>query len=150
MGAGTLSTLSIICFIIAGAALILAAVLFFYFKIPTVIGDLSGKNAKKSIERLRASNEKTGKKSFRTSETNKKRGKLTEPMVQAQDDSPETTLLSDNQAESVSGESTVLLDGSGETELLEETPKEPPKRVGGVKLTMMDDVVMIHTSEVIE
>ena len=48
-----LSTISIIAYISAGAFLILAIVLFVVFRIPTIIGDLSGKNAKKSIERIR-------------------------------------------------------------------------------------------------
>lgn len=35
------------------------------FKIPIVIGDLSGRTAKKSIERMRLNNEKTGNKSYK-------------------------------------------------------------------------------------
>lgn len=162
--AETLSTLSIISFIVAGVSLVLAILLFIYFRIPTVIGDLSGRNAKKSIARMRSSNEKSGNKSFRASETNAARGKLTSTMTsignqqkKTKDDAiapvegqmPETGLLAENKADLV-GESTVLLEDTEETMLLAETPKEPAKRVGGVKLTLLDEVTFIHTDEVIE
>lgn len=162
--AETLSTLSIVAFAVAGVSLVLAIVLFIYFKIPTVIGDLSGRNAKKSIARMRSSNEKSGSKSYRASETNAARGKLTSTMpgigdqqkvkktegkTTAQEQMPETGLLAENKA-SLKEESTVLLDDTEETALLAETPKEPAKRVGGVKLALLEEVILIHTDEVIE
>lgn len=162
--AETLSTLSIVAFAVAGVSLVLAVVLFIYFRIPTVIGDLSGRNAKKSIARMRTSNEKSGNKSYRASETNAARGKLTSTMpgigeqpkekksdakVITQDQMPETGLLKENKA-SLTEESTVLLDDTEETMLLAETSKEPAKRVGGVKLTLLEEVMLIHTEEVIE
>lgn len=162
--AETLSTLSIVAFAVAGVSLVLAVVLFVYFRIPTVIGDLSGRNAKKSIARMRTSNEKSGNKSYRASETNAARGKLTSTMpgigeqpkkkksdakVITQDQMPETGLLKENKA-SLTEESTVLLDDTEETMLLAETSKEPAKRVGGVKLTLLEEVMLIHTEEVIE
>jgi hypothetical protein len=185
----TLSTLSIVAFVIAGVALVLGIFLFIYFKIPGVISDLSGKNAKKSIARLRESNEKTGKKSYAPSETNAARGKVTStipgitsngpdkrgakvnaaqtpvqpapaPRVQGQqmpvqsvpnvaNEMPETGILDENRSENV-GEATDLLYDPNATELLAETPKEPPKRVGGVPITQTETVMMIHTDEVIE
>lgn len=162
--AETLSTFSIISFIVAGVSLGLAILLFIYFRIPTVIGDLSGRNAKKSIARMRSSNEKSGNKSFRASETDAARGKLTSTMpgignqqkktkddaiAFVEDQMPETGLLAENKADLI-GESTVLLEDTEETMLLDETPKEPAKRVGGVKLTILDEVTFIHTDEVIE
>ena len=53
--AETLSMLSIISFIVAGVALAVAIFLWIFFKIPRVIGDLSGRNARKSIASVRAS-----------------------------------------------------------------------------------------------
>ena len=50
--AETLSMLSIISFIVAGVALAVAIFLWIFFKIPRVIGDLSGRNARKSIARV--------------------------------------------------------------------------------------------------
>lgn len=162
--AETLSTLSIISFIVAGVSLVLAILLFIYFRIPTVIGDLSGRNAKKTIARMRSSNEKSGNKSFRASETNAARGKLTSTMpgignqqkktkdgaiAPVEDQMPETGLLAENKADLI-GESTVLLEDTEETMLLAETPKEPAKRVGGVNFTLLDEVTFIHTDEVIK
>ena len=78
--ASTLSIISIIAYIAAGVLLVLAIVLGIIFKIPSVIGDLSGRNAKKSIEQMRANNVRTGNKSYRPSKTNLERGKLTGSM----------------------------------------------------------------------
>ena len=107
--AETLSMLSIISFIVAGVALAVAIFLWIFFKIPRVIGDLSGRNARKSIARVRASNEKSGDKSYRPSAANAARGKLTSTMPQTQPeqateeikpvgDMPETGLLAENRA----------------------------------------------------
>ena len=73
-------TISVIFFIAAGVFAVLAIALWFLFKIPIVIGDLSGRTAKKSIERMRLNNEKTGNKSYKTSKSNLERGKLTGTM----------------------------------------------------------------------
>ena len=78
--AEVLSIISLVSFIIAGISFVLAVTIFFVFKIPNVIGDLSGRNAQRSIAQLRAINEKSGSKSYKTSETNAKRGKLTGTM----------------------------------------------------------------------
>ena len=48
--AETLSILSIVSFAVAGASFMLAVFFWFFFKIPTVIGDLSGRTARKSIK----------------------------------------------------------------------------------------------------
>ena len=65
-----LNIISLVSFVLAGILLVLAVVLFFVFKIPSVWGDLSGKNARKSIERMRQNNEKTGKKAHVPSNVN--------------------------------------------------------------------------------
>ena len=72
-----LHTLSIISFVVAGVLFALAVVLWFGFKIPDVIGDLTGRTARKSIAKMRSANEKTGIKYYKQSATNVKRGKLT-------------------------------------------------------------------------
>lgn len=48
--------ISYIAFAGAVVCLILAVILFIKFKTPTVIGDLSGKNAKKAIQQMRETN----------------------------------------------------------------------------------------------
>lgn len=165
--AETLSTLSIISFIIAGVCLVLSVFLWIFFKIPTVIGDLSGRNARKSIARMRAANEKSGSKSYKASKTNAERGKLTDTMQhskklkQEQDSSdnrPETGLLNDNRADEDLSEATgvlesettgLLVDENATAPLDNSVSKQPIKREGSVKLKMLDEVLLIHTDEVI-
>ena len=107
--AETLSLLSIISFAIAGVCLVLAVFLWFFFKIPSVIGDLSGKTARKSIAKMRVANEKNGIKSYKESKINADRGKLTDTIPESSgrlrkkkiildDDKPETGLLNENNA----------------------------------------------------
>lgn len=82
--AKTLSMLSTIAFVVAGVLLAAAIVLWIVMKIPRVIGDLTGKNARKSVARIRASNEQSGNKSYRPSKTNAARGKITGKMTDSQ------------------------------------------------------------------
>ena len=160
--AETLSMLSIISFIVAGVALAVAIFLWIFFKIPRVIGDLSGRNARKSIARVRASNEKSG---------NAARGKLTSTMPQTQPeqateeikpvgDMPETGLLAENRAKGTEESGTELLAKEEPTGVLfDENATEPltdhpngvkQHVVRGKKLQMIEEVILIHTDEVIE
>ena len=173
--AQTLQTLSIISFAVAGVCLVLAVFFFVFFKIPTVIGDLSGRNARKSIARMRATNEKTGAKSYKESKTNVERGKLTDTIPdfgkakkntpEADYGKPETGLLAENKAVSLESEETGMLDeatGILESEatglLIDENATAPLDiqtnkafaRTGGKKLEMIEEVMFIHTDEVIE
>lgn len=164
--AETLSTLSIIFFAVAGVCLIIAVFLFVYFKIPSVVGDLSGRTARKSIAKMRVANEKTGSKSYNSSKTNMDRGKLTgtvkdfgeivNKIDEVADDRPETGLLSDNKAEHIDSQATGLLEDEATgllmdenaTALLNET-KKTVRRSGGKKLNLVESVMLIHTDEVI-
>lgn len=174
--AETLSTLSIISFAVAGVCFAIAVFFFFFFKIPTVIGDLSGKTARKSIAKMRAANEKTGNKSYKESKTNLNRGKVTDTMhnfgktskkVSANNGTnPETGLLNENKAVKNVSEETALLDDEATGFLDDETTgllvdadatapldnqvQSVSKRTGGKKLVMIDEVMLVHTDEVIE
>jgi len=64
--------------ILAGIMFVVSVLVFFLLKIPTVIGDLTGANARKAIENIRNHNESTGDKTYRTSQVNRERGKLTD------------------------------------------------------------------------
>ncbi len=172
MNAELLSTLSTVAFVVAGVSLALSVFFWFFFRIPTVIGDLSGKNAKKSIAKARANNEKSGNKSFKPSATNQERGKLTETMAGLTPETnhkpksnvkkkvpknngnfnDETDILSSNKSVGALGsETTGLLNESEETTLLAETTKTPaPERVGSKVLNILEEIVYIHTDEVIE
>lgn len=72
--------ISIVCFSAAGVALLLAVFLFIKFRIISVIGDLTGKTARKSIEKMREENEKSGVKSHRPTPAAAQRGPITKPI----------------------------------------------------------------------
>lgn len=67
--------------ILAGIMLVVSVLVFFLLKIPTVIGDLTGANARKAIENIRNQNESTGDKTYRSSQVNRERGKLTDKIT---------------------------------------------------------------------
>lgn len=160
-----LSLVSLISYIAAGVFLGLAIVFWFIFKIPVVIGNLSGRTAKKSIEQMRRVNTQSGSKSYRSSTTNAARGKLTDAMPQTsvptpimETPSPETCPLTDQQPPApYSAETVPLYSGEATTTLLDEgatTPLDMPAPVadvpfGAKKLTMLNEVMLIHTDEVI-
>lgn len=161
--ADTLSIISLVSFIVAGVCLALAIFFWISFRIPKVIGDLSGRTARKSIAKMRASNEESGDKSYRPSATNVSRGNLTDTMPdlskpQSQGTDPlseetgtgETGVLAENRVSTNKyGDSTVLLDNSEETDLLANMAI-PARKGSGKKLTMLDEDIQIHTDEVIE
>ena len=158
--AETLSTLSFISFLLAGVFFILGVFLWFFFHIPAVIGDLTGRTARKSIAQMRAVNEKTGAKKYRESKTNLARGKLTDSMsdsTKRKDTKPETGLLVENRAKRLkteetgllSEEATGLLVDENETALLGVGEQKREIRGKAEKLTMLEDVMIIHTDEVI-
>lgn len=165
--AETLSTLSIISFAIAGVCFVLAVFFWFFFKIPSVFGDLTGRTARKSIAKMRAANEKAGTKGYKESRTNAARGKLTgtipdsgkaiKKSTTANKQNPETGILAENQADRPESETTGILESETTGLLVDEeatAPLDTPaqkhtKRTGGKKLTMIDEVMLIHTDEVI-
>lgn len=169
--AEVLSMISLISFIVSGVCFALVLFFWFKFKIPTVIGDLSGRTARKSIAKLRETNEKTGSKSYRASSINASRGKLTgavgnseklakeQKMTQAADLRPETGLLADNMADAEVAQETDLLSSTESTGLLVDTDATMPldnqiqkksKRSGGKRLVMLDEVILVHTDEVVQ
>lgn len=161
--AETLQLLSIISFAVAIVCLVLAVFFWFLFKIPTVIGDLSGRTARKSIAKMRAANEKTGGKSYKTSQTNAERGKLTETIPNKKKNNPETTLLMENKANKLSSELTGILDNEetdnldsdatgllvdkDDTAVLLDSDSHIDTNVR--KLELIEEVMIVHTNEVI-
>ncbi len=149
------STASYVAAVLFG---VLALVFWFLFKIPSVIGDLSGRNAKKSIEKMRVNNVQTGNKTYRSSNVNKKRGKLTEKMEGAKtvpEKNYETGILMENRARSQSSEMTTLL-VEEETGLLDQkkTIKNNQGVKGGkkrapsaIKIKLLEEVIFLHTDE---
>lgn len=165
--AETLSILSIVSFAVAGVCFVLSVFFWFFFRIPTVIGDLTGRTARKSIAKMRAANEKTGAKSYKESKTNAERGKLTGTMPdsgklskkkKAEDNQkPEAGLLAENKAEIYDSKATGILESDTTGLLVDENATAPldtsvhhtVKRAGGRKIVMIDEVMLIHTDEVI-
>lgn len=74
----SLNSLSVVFFVCAAVFLIVGVVLFFVLDIIGVYGDLSGRTAKKAIERMRKENEESGNKAYKPSPVNEKRGRLTD------------------------------------------------------------------------
>lgn len=166
--AETLLILSIISFAVAGVSFVLAVFFWFFFRIPTVIGDLSGRTAKKSVARMRAANEKTGTKTYKESKTNVARGKLTGNIPDSEKlnkkksatntDKPETGLLAENKAQSIVSEETGILDDKvaglfvdeETTTSLDTTVSSVTKRTGGKTIKIMEEVMLVHTDEVIQ
>ena len=155
--------------ILAAVMLAVTVLLFFVYKIPTVIGDLTGANARKAIENIRNQNESSGDKLYKTSQVNRERGKLTDKIspsgslmrdpsgvlgggamatekisTQELPQVDETTVLeSDATTVLGSNETTVLGNaGAGETTVLvaEDTP---------AVFQIEYEITFIHTNEVI-
>jgi len=64
--------------VLAAIMLVITVFLFVYLNIPTVIGDLTGSNARRAIEQIRNQNESSGEKTYRSSRVNRERGKITD------------------------------------------------------------------------
>lgn len=159
--ADTLSLLSMISFAVAGVCLVISIILWVVFRIPSVIGDLSGRTARKSIAKLRMANEKSGAKGYRASKVNVQRGKLTETMSGLQKSQknadkpevghrPETGLLQDNLSKRVESETTGLLVEEDATQPLASSMAQDVQGMGGVKIDMIEEIVFIHTEEYID
>lgn len=144
--------------------LIVSIALFFLYKIPNVIGDLTGKNAKKAIDAIRSQNESSGNKLYKSSKVNAERGKLTDKISPSgnliqRDNSvinggamntekistqelpyemtDETTVLS------YENETTVLDNTAGETTVLDQAINEQP-------FVIEYEITLIHTNEIIQ
>lgn len=156
-----LHTLSIISFVLAVLFVIMAIIFWFVFKIPNVIGDLSGHNARKSIAQMRQNNEKTGDKSYKASKRNLDRGKLTgtmEGIDKSGNKNEETGLLKENLVKEREIEATGLLvdqaaadlfDESGETASLGHEDNIRNREPSSVIIKTLEEVILVHTEEVI-
>lgn len=150
--AETLSTLSLVCYILAAIFLVVGVVLFVILRIPKTFSDYTGRSARKKIMKLRDNNEKSGNKSYRPSQVNKERGKITEnipskPSKKKKEDMPGTGIIAENKAHRYEAEATGLLDES--TAELNEPELAQPPRPSNIKLKLINEVVFIHTQEVI-
>lgn len=167
--ADILSSVSFFSFVVAGLSFILTVFFGVYFRIPKIISDLSGRTARKSIAKMREINETSGKKSYHSSAVNAKRGKLTDAMLPDSDnikksdlnstaqDAVITDVLEENKPSGrMADKTTVLEENITELLLTDETSgltgkEDWTKREPGRKrLEIIDEVIYVHTDEVIE
>lgn len=169
----TINIVSIIFFIIAGVSLLVAIYSFVRFNIPQIIGELSGRTAKKSIAQMRDKNVKTGDKSHRPSPAAKERGTLTDKIekkksvkksdkkISKVEESTEllnsTEKLSNNtQTELLNENETELSDDNATTVLSEETTVLTNNDNSQINVSndsndfkIIQNIVLIHTNETI-
>lgn len=158
--------------VLAFGLLILSIVLFIRFNIPKVIGDISGRNSKKEIKKIRELNEKSGKKEYKASKVNQERGTITDDIsgngkkrkieygVQATEDleipaqqsttvlsTDSTTVLSDNSTTVLSSETTVLSDSQQTSNNSVENLELP--EVNPSDFVVEEDISFTESNEVI-
>lgn len=158
--ADLIEKLSIIAFVAAGCCLLLTILIWFRFRILSVINDLSGKTAKRAIAQIRENNLRTGNKAYHLGIVNLNRGPLTTPMPEVS--ATPTEKLPDDQVGKPVPE-TILYQEAGKTQILLASEAERGTTVLNqdvnniadtserpkVELTILEQVVMIHTNEVI-
>lgn len=159
---------------LCGVMAIVSVLLFFLLKIPRVVGDLTGRTARKAIENIRKQNEESGDKTYKSSAVNMQRGKLTDKIspsgrivpraetpfgtgiiTEQLADKPgaaETTVLSaaETTVLDAASETTVLSPEYGETSVLD-TPMMPsqPEPVPTQEFVIEYEITFVHTSEII-
>lgn len=149
--------------IACGVMVVVSAILFFTLRIPRVIGDLTGRTARKAIEDIRKQNEQSGDKTYKSSAVNLQRGKLTDKITQSgklikRAETPFgtgviTEQLAGQQNISYSEETTVL-DAVSETTVLYPTSGETTVLASSEDNQMQSfvieyEITFIHTNEVI-
>lgn len=169
--ANIFSVSTIVLFVLAGVCLAFAIFAFITFKIPNVIGDLTGRNARKSIAQMRQENEKDGKKSHHSHPVAAERGTLTESIKQSNDKlkkQKQTTQKNKpvTKPDFIGGSATDVLCASNTTERLDynETgteilaegtqvlSKEQMQAVlnqTAIGFKMIQNIIFVHTDEVI-
>jgi len=163
--AQTLSTISTVSFILAAVCFVLAVYLFIRFRIPEVVGDLSGKTARKSIEAMRAQSARSSSRPKKKTKTappkNTDRAKAekkpaAEKAEQYEEDKPETGLLDESLLRDYSSEATSLLDtgsdevfdGTQETVFLGAAEESAnPARKSSINIEILEEVVLVHTED---
>jgi len=143
--AEVLHSLSIVLMILSGVFLITALVLWRVFKIPKVIGDLSGRNARKSVAHMRVENEKKGKKIPESVSVklgkNAETGLLNENVANGYENNA-TELLIDDERFGIDGVSVTTAPLTGEISKQE-------KILPNIRIKLIEEEIIIHTKEVI-
>lgn len=151
-----LQTLSLVGFLLCGLFFLVTMGLFFWLKIPKVVGDITGATARKSIESIRRQNEESGEKKYKPSFVNVSRGRLTDKI------SPTGTLqrrtgrlgggmvtekISTMKLAAESEETTILGSGSNETTVLHQQMNETTLlNMGMDKVAAGNETTVLHQS----
>lgn len=142
--------------ILAGVLMAGAVVLFFVFRIPKIIGDLTGRNARKAISGIRMKNSTASlNKQGNTADMKKqKQNVITETLEREIRTGEETEVLSQSGEETMvlyPPEETVLLYTYEGTEAVSDEYTEQPVTAGrNISFTPDTDITFIHTDEVID
>lgn len=128
-------------FVLSALLAVSSVSIFFLFKIPYVINDLSGRAAKKSISEIRLNNEKKGKRPHKSSPVNEKRGSLTSEIKQKENYTEEIGRDTIDETE--------VLNECGGTELLENQTQVLEDTSSDVKIELLDEEIYTHTNETI-
>lgn len=143
-------TISYVSFFVSGVMLVCTAILFWKLKIPKVIGELTGRTARKAIEELKSQENVYGKNSamagkglhYNELAASLKTGKITEKIFQTTEKMGSTEPLNPTEK---------LMDAEieDETRLLEEFSFIPVKQENaGFEITK--DEIYIHEEEATE
>ena len=122
---------------------LVSVTLFFVFKIPNIIGNLTGRNAKKAIEDIKRQNESYAYSDKANALNGKK--KITEKISTARlDNIGETTVLGYNGED----ETTVLgNNGEDETIVLGYSGELPKQMMSNAEFIVTEEIRFIHTKE---
>lgn len=141
-----LELISLISYILSGVCLLLAIFFWVKFDIPNVMKYIFGRTVKKSIKKLQATNEKTGKKGL---ESNPDFQKLIDDVTEkdsniSSEEEEETEFLQKN-------ENTAPLSKTywEETGILDETDETMPLDQNRNGFVMLDEVILVHTKDII-
>ncbi len=142
--ASVFKIVSILLCVLAAICLVLGIITFIVFKIPNVIGDLTGRNARRSIEQMRQENEKGGKKSHRPHPVASDRGTLTEQIK-------ESKMLSQKPVQKQTAKpKTIVPDGSGATDVLEDINATVNLNYGQNGTEILSEETQVLSNEVIQ
>lgn len=154
--ADLLEMIATISFVLGGIFLVLSIILWVKFKIPTIYANLKGKdlsiNKSESKDNASQLNMQTGTKFYYSSSVDRSPVYQSQGIQQNQTDSSESTELLTEETALLDPNATMLLDEEATT-LLESEDVEATVLLSSqcvdAELQMIDDIVMLHTREVI-
>ena len=118
MSVELLQTLSLISFIVAGVALLVAIALFFLLDIRKVVGNLSGATARKAIRNIRLQNENAADNDYSAATDRITRSGRIERQAAGKAGAPQTEKFATTELAMSAQETTVLGPAANETTIL--------------------------------